>query len=333
MDLMSIFSGDPAKHAADQQRRFFEDTRLRGEADLDRTLQQNLATARMGYGGARDDAIRYTDSARNYLTGGRDQALGFVDAGTADARSVLDRARGDVTSLSDLAGRYRTGADMYSNALGLNGPQGNQTAVGAFQAGPGYDFALDQGLDAISRRRNAVGMLDSGNADRDAQTFGMGMANQEYSNWLGRLQGYQPLELQATQGANQTLANLGLAEAGMLNTAGTNKAGIASGTGLNLANITSGLGTTLGNVNIGEANTLAGLNERSNAQRLGLSQNNAQPYAKTYGDEAMAEMAGAKNAWGLGLNLASLAASANFGGSPLSSLFGGVGGGGMAGVR
>ena len=41
---------------------------------------------------------------------------------------------------------------MYMNSLGLNGAAGNQAAVNAFQTGPGYDFQMHQGLNAINRR-------------------------------------------------------------------------------------------------------------------------------------------------------------------------------------
>ena len=47
---------------------------------------------------------------------------------------------------------------MSANALGLNGPAGNAAATAAFQAGPGYQFALEQGLEGINRTANAAGM-------------------------------------------------------------------------------------------------------------------------------------------------------------------------------
>src|SRR5688572_13647828 len=47
--------------------------------------------------------------------------------------------------------RATGGANMYANALGLNGPNGNATAQSAFQAGPGYQFGVDQALQSVQR--------------------------------------------------------------------------------------------------------------------------------------------------------------------------------------
>jgi hypothetical protein len=56
---------------------------------------------------------------------------------------------------------------MMLNALGLNGPQGNAAATAAFQSSPGYDFKVNQSLDALDRRAASRGMLGSGNTTLD----------------------------------------------------------------------------------------------------------------------------------------------------------------------
>jgi len=86
--------------------------------------------------------------------------------------------------------RSTAGANLYADANGINGAEGNARAVGAFQAGPGYGFAMDSGMQALNRSASAAGMLPSGNTLAAATTFGQGLANQEYGNWLGRLSGY-----------------------------------------------------------------------------------------------------------------------------------------------
>ncbi|MDQ5960570.1 MAG: hypothetical protein QG592_1653, partial [Pseudomonadota bacterium] len=112
-------------------------------------------------------------------------------------------ALGAYTPLSDLAGQYRQGTDLYLNALGVNGPAGTQAAQDAFTSSPGYQFSLDQGLDAINRRRATGGMLNSGNADIDALKFGQGLASQDYGNWLQNLAGVNQNALSATSGTAQ----------------------------------------------------------------------------------------------------------------------------------
>jgi len=110
----------------------------------------------------------------------------------------LNKALGAYQPLSDLAGMYRKGSGLALDALGINGPEGNTRATTAFQTGPGYQFSLDQGLDAINRRRATSGMLNSGNADIDALKFGQGLANQEYGGWLSNLLGVDRNALSAT---------------------------------------------------------------------------------------------------------------------------------------
>lgn len=109
--------------------------------------------------------------------------------------------------------RATAGANLYADAQGINGPDGNARAVGAFQAGPGYQFALDQGMQALTRGASAGGMLASGNTLTAAQQYGQGLANQEYGGWLGRLAGYNGqeqagLENQAALGSLVSTARL-----------------------------------------------------------------------------------------------------------------------------
>ncbi|CVI58774.1 hypothetical protein CFBP4996_19735 [Agrobacterium leguminum] len=89
---------------------------------------------------------------------------------------------------------------MYGNALGLNGADGNAAATGAFQTGPGYQFALDQGTQAALRGASAAGMLNSGNTLTALTSYGQGLANQEYGGWLDRLSGMSSQGLSAAGG-------------------------------------------------------------------------------------------------------------------------------------
>lgn len=77
--------------------------------------------------------------------------------------------------------------NMYANALGLNGLGGNTAATNAFQAGPGYQFQQQQGLQALDRGAASRGMLSSGNLLMGEQKYGSDLANQEYQNWLKNL--------------------------------------------------------------------------------------------------------------------------------------------------
>lgn len=119
--------------------------------------------------------------ASKYLTGGTEKAQGYYGQ-AADLYNPYVQQGGQASTL-------------YGNALGLGGPSGNTAAQGAFQAGPGYQFAVDQGLEAAKR---GAGGVQSGNLLDELLKRGQGYANQEYGGWLNRLQGLGQQGLQAT---------------------------------------------------------------------------------------------------------------------------------------
>lgn len=105
------------------------------------------------------------------------------------------------------AGTQATGT--YLDSLGLNGPEGNARATSAFQASPGFNFALDTGLNAIDRRAASRGMLGSGNTNLDTIRFATGLGQQDYGNWQSKLAGLGTQGLTAATGAGGLYAGLG----------------------------------------------------------------------------------------------------------------------------
>ncbi len=170
MGLFDIFTGKPAKEAAAQQRAYLGQIGTQNNSAIDSGLTNSLGALGTGY---------------NTGTGAVNQAYG-------DASGYLNQAGAAYDPLAALGGKYGGATTMGLNALGVNGAQGQQDARAAFQAGPAYNFNLEQGLESINRRRNMGGMLDSGNADRDAQTFGAGLASNEYDKWVSGLQARRP---------------------------------------------------------------------------------------------------------------------------------------------
>lgn len=96
------------------------------------------------------------------------------------------------------AGQKATGtlADLY----GLNGPDAAAAATQAWQGTPGYQFQLQQGLDALDASAAAKGMLMSGHQQRAVQGFGTALANQYYQNYLNNLQQQANAGQNAAQG-------------------------------------------------------------------------------------------------------------------------------------
>lgn len=135
----------------------------------------------------------------------KDRSHTAINEGQYESQAALNHA---IDAYSPYAKTGQAANSMYANALGLNGAGGNTAATNAFQAGPGYQFALDQGTQAALRGASAGGMLNSGNTLTALAGFGQGLANQEYGSWLDRLQGQSAQGLQAASGQAQGYGNM-----------------------------------------------------------------------------------------------------------------------------
>jgi hypothetical protein len=116
--------------------------------------------------------------------------------------------------LSALGEKYGTGSNLYMDSLGINGAEGNERALNAFQAGPGYQTTVDAATDAALRKQNAIGGL-GGNAIAELGTIGANYANQAWNDWQTKLGGFVPQESSTTQAAAAGIAAGHGAEAGM----------------------------------------------------------------------------------------------------------------------
>lgn len=136
------------------------------------------------------------------------QLPGIINAGDAQSRGYLQ----DILDLTGMEG-----SALYPDALGVNGAEGSARARDAFTTSPGYQFQLDQGLQALDRRRAASGGFSSGGADLDTLAFSQGLASQDWNNWLDRVTG----GVDRATGALGDLATLsGNTTGQLLNTAG-----------------------------------------------------------------------------------------------------------------
>ena len=115
---------------------------------------------------------------------------------------------------------------MYRKALGLDGAEGSTEARSAFSTSPGYDFNMDQGMQALTRARAVNGTLASGNMDTDAMKFASGLAAQDWNNWLSNLSNLDTKRYGATTAQAGTFGDIAR---GAL-TIGAAKAGVAQQT-------------------------------------------------------------------------------------------------------
>jgi len=317
----TLFGGEAEKEAADKNRALLAQYGQTGNTALDKGLTSSTGAVQ---GGA-DRAAGYLGQNAGLYGDMRTAGQGYLDSGLNSSLGALGQAGEAYQPLSALASKYGQGTDLYLNSLGVNGATGNQAAQDAFQAGPGYEFAQSQGLDAINRRRAASGMLGSGNADLDAIKYGTGLANQEYGNWQTKLAGLINPELSATQGAATGMAGIGRDIAALYG------ADAAARLGLEQAVTTgqAGANTNLANNQVALGNSLAGLYSGDATNRVGLQGNITSGGMSANNTQAAGEAAGAKNLLGAGMSLAGLALGPGGAslGSGISSLFGGGSGG------
>lgn len=140
-----------------------------------------------------------------------------------------------------LGGMFRGGA-MPQTAQ--QQPQQQRTAgYDGFQASPGYQFRLDEGIKAAEHSAAARGLLGSGGTVKAIQRYGEGLASSEYENYANALRsmaGLGQTSTQATSQAGQAAAN-GMSQA--FTNAGNARASSYANTG---AAINNGVSNVLG---------------------------------------------------------------------------------------
>ena len=158
-----------------------------------------------------------------------------------------------------------------------------QTPQERFQASPGYQFAVDQGIQARNAAASSAGYLNSPRLAQELTAFGTGMANQEYGNYQTNLSNIfnrysDRLSQIAGLGANAAGQQAGIQSqsgnvlAGLSQIQGQNLGDVsfqtggllsqlAANQGSNLANVNMGLGTGIANAyqSIGDAQANAAL--------------------------------------------------------------------------
>lgn len=163
----------------------------------------------------KEAAAQNADAWRNFQT----QGLGYLDKALPKSEAALGSSK---ATLAGLGTKYGAGSNLYLDALGANGPEGQARATGTFQAGPGYQWNVDQALDQTARKGAASGMLMGGNTLTALQDRAGNLANQEYQNWLGNLRATIAPEVTGVTGAAGSDAAL----AGLYQTDAGNRIGV-----------------------------------------------------------------------------------------------------------
>lgn len=123
----------------------------------------------------------------------------YVDKYTGDAYLIGKKGTQFAGQLQPLGQKVQGYTPQPRPTGSVGGQSGGR--YGAFEASPGYQFALDQGTQAIDRNNAARGRSYSGASLREATRYAAGMASQEYDNYFNRLSQL------AGNGQNATNAN------------------------------------------------------------------------------------------------------------------------------
>lgn len=111
-----------------------------------------------------------------------------AELGAAEQRRQFDLSRADMMPWMNVG---RGALDRLAAAYGIAGSNGTVDTsagpYGGFTASPGYQFRLDQGVQAVERSAAARGLLRSGAAAKAIQRYGEGLAASEYDAFANRL--------------------------------------------------------------------------------------------------------------------------------------------------
>ncbi|MGH7016193.1 MAG: hypothetical protein ACRED8_03800 [Caulobacteraceae bacterium] len=115
-----------------------------------------------------------------------------------------------------------TAEDELSGFLGLGGdPAASKKALDTYLNSTGYQFNLNQGLQAAQQDKAASGMLNSGSTLKALDAYGTGLADQYGQQYVGNLQNM------VSTGANSANALAGMGE-NYANAANSNTNGAAN---------------------------------------------------------------------------------------------------------
>lgn len=152
-------------------------------------------------------------------------------ASIAEERRQYDRTRADYAPYREVGyGALGKLATMYGVApVGADGKPtatyaGSAAPDTSWQTSPGYEWRLNQGIQAAERSAAARGLLRSGGTMKAIQRYGEGLASSEYENYANRLAAMAGIGqsatgstaaagAQATQGITNAYMNAGNARA------------------------------------------------------------------------------------------------------------------------
>lgn len=159
------------------------------------------------------------------------------DAANARAQQAIAEAKPLYQPYIDQGG---SGLKTYADLTGVNGPDAASTAMAGFQASPGYQYQVQQGLRAVDAGAASKGMLRSGATLKAEQTLGNNLADQDFGNYMTRLNTLATFGQNAVNGYSNVMTGQANNQQSTLTSAGGQLASI-------YGNEASGVANALGN--------------------------------------------------------------------------------------
>lgn len=142
-------------------------------------------------------------------------------------------------ALGKLQGQYGTMMGQYQGVQNqyndlMNDPAATYNWLGSgYQKSPGFDWQMNQGMNAANNAAASGGMQGSPQHQQQASTMATGLANQDFQNYMNRVSGMYGMGLQG----NANMFNTGLQGMQGINQMGYNASdSLAGALGSNLMN-------------------------------------------------------------------------------------------------
>jgi len=176
-------------------------------------------------------------------------AYGASQAAKAQKSAAKKAAKAQKEALAQQAALNKPYVDAGTNALAKYQELAPYKDFGTdtFQADPGYQFRLTEGIKALERSAAARGLLQSGNTLKGITQYGQNLASDEYQNAFGRYL----TQREARMNPYSFLTGIGQAAA-------ANQSSNIGTTGANLAEIAMSRGNAQAAGTMGAVNALAG---------------------------------------------------------------------------
>lgn len=184
-------------------------------------------------------------------------------AGTAGVNAIKAGTQEATAQLQPFSETGRLANDKLAALNGLLGPEAQQAAMDEFTNSPGQAFLVEQANRNLLGNASAIGGLGGGNVRRELQRQAIGLAAQDFGNFINRL------ETTRAGGQNAAAGN-----AQLLGNAGRDQANVLTNTGRTLADLAVGAGSAIGSARLSTGQLLADQGFQSALQEAIFNQQN-----------------------------------------------------------